>query len=203
MIFYTADPHFSHQRINELCKRPFSSVEEMNEELIRRWNSVVWPHHTVYVLGDFLMGPKVDSFRIPARLNGEIILVPGNHDMCHPMHAKTPQKLQEWQDRYLETGISRIAPVQQVRWMMDYEVTVCHFPPQGDSHDEDRHSEYRPEWVPGGWVLHGHVHEAWRQRGTWINVGVDAWAGYPVPLRCLEDMMLKPPQDLAPLEWSS
>ena len=199
MIFYTSDDHFGHQKIIELSDRPFSSVDEMNEELIRRWNSRVMPHHMVYVLGDFLMGQKAESFKIPARLNGEIVLIPGNHDMCHSMH----KKCDEWRVRYLETGISRIASETSVRFFADdVPVTISHFPPQGDSTDKDeRFGEYRPDVEQTDWVIHGHVHNLWRQRGRWINVGVDAWGGYPVPKEQLESMIQAGPQNLAPLEW--
>ena len=36
--FVTSDTHFSHARIIELAGRPFSTSEEMDAELIRRWN---------------------------------------------------------------------------------------------------------------------------------------------------------------------
>lgn len=39
--------------------------------------------------------------------------------------------------------------------------------------------EFRPA-DHGGWLSHGHVYEKWRQNGRMINVGVDAWGGYPV-----------------------
>jgi len=58
-------------------------------------------------------------------------------------------------------------------------VLAYHFPYRGDSHDHDRYREHRPA-DEGAWLLHGHVHERWRQRGRMINVGVDAWGGYPV-----------------------
>lgn len=41
--FVTSDTHFSHARISELANRPFSTVEEMDAELIRRWNEAVGP----------------------------------------------------------------------------------------------------------------------------------------------------------------
>ena len=41
--FITAATHFSHARISELAGRPFTTVEEMNKELIRRWNDTVGP----------------------------------------------------------------------------------------------------------------------------------------------------------------
>ena len=45
--FITSDTHFSHARIIELAGRPFTSVEEMDDELIRRWNETVAPDDIV------------------------------------------------------------------------------------------------------------------------------------------------------------
>jgi calcineurin-like phosphoesterase family protein len=56
---------------------------------------------------------------------------------------------------------------------------LCHFPYEGDSQDRDRHLEHRP-LDRGGWLLHGHVHDRWRQRGRMINVGVDVHGYRPV-----------------------
>lgn len=52
-IFFTSDTHFGHNNIIKLSNRPFSSVEEMNEGLIERWNDVVGAEDIVYHLGDF------------------------------------------------------------------------------------------------------------------------------------------------------
>ena len=41
MYFWTADQHYAHKNCIKYCNRPFSSVEEMDEELINRHNSVV------------------------------------------------------------------------------------------------------------------------------------------------------------------
>ena len=54
--FFTSDHHFGHAKIIEYCKRPFSSVEEMNQVMIDRWNEVVGPDDHVYHLGDFAFG---------------------------------------------------------------------------------------------------------------------------------------------------
>jgi calcineurin-like phosphoesterase family protein len=75
--WYTSDHHFGHKNIIALNSRPFTSVEEMDEALIARWNSVVGPDDVVYHLGDFSFGPQ--AHYLP-RLNGEKHLVLGNHD---------------------------------------------------------------------------------------------------------------------------
>ncbi len=75
-----ADTHFGHANIIKYCNRPFANVDEMNEELIRRWNAVVNPQDTVLHLGD--VGFHYSSlFKIIPRLNGGLKrLVRGNHD---------------------------------------------------------------------------------------------------------------------------
>jgi len=77
MYFFTADTHFNHKNIIEYCKRPFKDIDEMNNELIKRWNETVSEEDTVFHLGDF-------SFRgywtFRNKLNGKIILLRGNHD---------------------------------------------------------------------------------------------------------------------------
>ena len=54
-----------------------------------------------------------------------------------------------------------------------------HFPYEGDSHDEDRFTRWRPV-DDGAWLLHGHVHTSWQVNGRQINVGVDVWDYAPV-----------------------
>lgn len=77
MIFFTADTHFGHKNIIEYCKRPFSSVDEMNRIIIENWNSVITPEDTVYHLGDVAFHRGLDCVR---KLNGKLILISGNHD---------------------------------------------------------------------------------------------------------------------------
>ena len=79
-IFLIGDTHFCHRNIIKYCCRPFSSVEEMNEELISKWNSVVGKNDIVYVVGDFALGGKDKIIKIGQRLNGRKRLILGNHD---------------------------------------------------------------------------------------------------------------------------
>ena len=55
-IWFTSDTHFFHNNIIDYCKRPFVNAEEMNEYIIKQWNSVVKPQDEVYHLGDFAFG---------------------------------------------------------------------------------------------------------------------------------------------------
>lgn len=78
--YFCSDTHFSHKRIVELSRRPFPSLEAMEDAIVENWNSRVTSGDTVYHLGDFSFGPKDVQAKNVARLNGKITLVRGNHD---------------------------------------------------------------------------------------------------------------------------
>lgn len=80
-VWFTSDTHFYHENILRFCNRPFGSIEEMNEELIRRWNETVPEDGIVFHLGDFCLGHPGDWNDILNQLNGQIYLILGNHDM--------------------------------------------------------------------------------------------------------------------------
>lgn len=81
MIYYTSDLHFGHKNIIQLTSRPFSSVEEMDEVLIKNWNNKVTKNDLVYILGDFTWYNSVEkNLKILERLNGTKHLILGNHD---------------------------------------------------------------------------------------------------------------------------
>jgi len=79
-IYFTADSHFCHENIIKYCKRPFDSVEENDEEIIKRWNEKVPEDGIVFHLGDVAFGDPKRVNEILNRLNGKIYLVIGNHD---------------------------------------------------------------------------------------------------------------------------
>lgn len=80
-IFFTSDTHFGHQNILDFCKRPFNSVEEMDEALIKNWNNVVGPNDYVFHLGDFCFKGSQYWDRMLNQLNGHKFLIIGNHDI--------------------------------------------------------------------------------------------------------------------------
>lgn len=81
MAWFISDHHFNHDKIIEYCNRPFANVEEMNNYMIKQWNSVVGKNDLVYHLGDFaLQSGKKTVANLINQLNGNIILILGNHD---------------------------------------------------------------------------------------------------------------------------
>ena len=79
-IFEISDTHFGHNNVIKYCNRPFKSVEEMDERMIKNWNETVSNNDTVIHLGDFGLGKKEYISSIVQRLNGKKILILGNHD---------------------------------------------------------------------------------------------------------------------------
>ena len=84
-VFLTSDTHFGHVNICNFTNydgspvRPWDDVEEMNEEMIKRWNETVSPKDKVYHLGDVVINRKF--LPILDRLNGDKVLYKGNHDI--------------------------------------------------------------------------------------------------------------------------
>jgi len=85
-VFLVSDTHFGH---NGVCRftapdgisklRPWDNTEEMDEEMVKRWNERVKPTDKVYHLGDVVINRK--SLGIMRRLNGDKVLIRGNHDI--------------------------------------------------------------------------------------------------------------------------
>lgn len=90
-VFLISDNHFGHAGMLSFKKedgsplRTFSCVEEMDEHMIERWNSVVRPQDHLYHLGDVVMRQQVLDVVMP-RLNGHKRLVRGNHDIFRTKH---------------------------------------------------------------------------------------------------------------------
>jgi calcineurin-like phosphoesterase family protein len=198
--FFTADEHFGHANIIRYSGRPFTSSDDMDEALIEAWAGTVGPKDEVWVLGDFALGPIYEALDLAQLLPGRKTLVPGNHDRCWSGHRKRGEK---WVAEYEAAGFRVVGPPVELR-LAGRDVLLHHFPYRDDGagspKDESRYALHRPVDA-GKWLLHGHVHEKWRQRGHQINVGVDAWAGRPVAEAELARLMDAGPADKEPLPW--
>lgn len=193
MIWFYSDPHFYHNNVIRYCSRPYATVEEMNEDLVRRWNTVVRPEDTVYCLGDFSMAFRAVELFSP-RLMGNKILIPGNHDFCHSYHKKSrkPDKRAEWIGKYEKNGWTVLPERTALALEGIGIVNLCHHPYPGPGEDEcgDKYAKWRPV-DDGNVLLCGHVHEKWKTKKSpkgslMINVGVDVWDYAPVSIETLK-----------------
>ena len=171
-VGFYSDPHFGHRNIIDFAGRPFNNLRVMNEELILRYNDLVYKDEWVCWVGDcFLMQTMEESRQILDKLNGHKILVKGNHDGSN--------------SKMLKIGFAAV--MQEMFVMVSGRLCrVNHFPyrltpkqiaklkKQGH-HVDLRYPERRPERVKGEILIHGHTHSAEKYRDNMVHVGVDAW----------------------------
>lgn len=149
-----SDLHLDHRNIIKYCNRPFRSLEEMNETLVKNWNDSIGWFDRVYYLGDLARRRHEYWLR---RLKGMLIIVKGNHD-------------------------SRLPDVPVIEGIFDYfiihrfNVTVALI------HDPNKASMIKEpyDWLIHGHVHNNapHIDEG-RKR---INVSVDVTGFKPMPL---------------------
>lgn len=161
-IFFTSDTHFGHNNIIDYCKRPFASVQDMNERMVDGWNKTVKATDTVYHLGDVAF----HNFECIERLNGKIKLVPGNHD-----HERA-KKVMHLFDEVLPE-------VHYLKVDKERRFVLCHYP------FESWRREYK-------YHLHGHTHGTAGVKHNRLDVGVDALKWFaPMPIDdIMQNMMV-------------
>lgn len=150
MIFFTSDNHFSHNNILLYANRPFSSVEDMDEEMIKCWNEKVCPHDIVYHLGDFTL--KDNALPYIERLNGFIqFVVPEfHHDKYWLKNFRSHKRVK------LLTSIYQI--MYENIW-----VILCHYP--FHSWEKSHYNSYH---------LFGHCHNQYKPLNLSLDIGVDS-----------------------------
>lgn len=170
-IFVISDTHFNHANIlnfqNEdgsYVRPGFSSVEEMNEIMIQRWNEVVRPGDTVYHLGDVLFGNDKDTFlsRHMPRLMGKKRLLFGNHD--DPKHF---------------VGVGHFSKTMLWRMFPEYNLLLTHVPVHPSTLGEGRFDD-KPVIN-----VHGHIHANKSPPGPYKCVCVEQTDYRPVALEDL------------------
>ena len=134
MVYYTSDLHFGHRKVIEMDGRPFETIEEMDETLIRLWNERVTDEDDVYIVGDFAYHNEYTATWYLRRLMGRKHLIIGNHDH----HTIEDPKAME-----CFTLVDKMMRIMD----RDRSVSLCHFPVA--------------EWNGkrrGGYHVHGHIH---------------------------------------------
>lgn len=184
---FTADPHFGHDNIIRFCNRPFFKVGEdntvpldakgrfevdtelMDNTLVRNWNAVVRQGDIVRAIGDMAYKCKPEhALKYFRQLNGDIFVLPGNHD---------PEYLE-----VMKLAGFHVSPMNSYEEItVDGQIIVLNHYPMRDWHHCNR----------GVWHLHGHVHSCLKPHGKSLDVGVDAWNYFPVSFEKIKDAMSK------------
>jgi calcineurin-like phosphoesterase family protein len=151
-VWFTSDTHFGHKNIIKYSNRPYKDVSEMNEKMVDLWNKTVNPEDLVFHLGDIAMGQRALAPAIIDRLNGHIVLVPGNHDHPNTIGYMT---LLSGEQAY---SLREIRVDKQRIVLCHYAMRIWH-----KSHH-------------GSWHLYGHSHASLEDKpwGKSMDVGVDA-----------------------------
>lgn len=158
--FVTSDHHFWHSNIlnfrvnsGELLRPGFQNVNHMNEYMIERWNSVVGKNDKVYHLGDFTMLTSAWALDIRDRLNGDIVLIKGNHDKA---------KLSQYAKRFKD-----VRSEHRLKTKDGIPIILTH----------------RPILLPEDPIIfnvHGHTHQWEAENRRYINVCVEKTDYRPV-----------------------
>jgi len=164
----------------------YDEVLKMNEHMVTMYNEVIGEKGYCITVGDFSLGMNaIDDYAY--RLIGRKELVPGNHDMCHPMHIRKLQKVQKTKGCFKAGGFKVLDP--QIKLEINgMKIKVCHLPyweESGDGGYEGRFPDWRPVPEDEDFLICGHVHIAWGIKATkdghvMYNVGVDVHDFKPV-----------------------
>lgn len=128
-LFLTGNQQFGRPSAIKQFKRPFSSVEEMNETLIENWNSVVKPEDVVYVLGNFAWDPTTAEETLN-KLNGLIVIIPGEID--EPLTELASRKIMPNNAKVIEPIFTAAAD----------KLTVSYWPLQEWPHKKQGHYSF-------------------------------------------------------------
>lgn len=159
--WFTADLHLGHRNIlTHVPERGehYADIEAMDAAAIKLWRSLIEPGDTVYHVGDLTLAGIARTKGYLAQLTGDVILLPGNHDMkgLRKLARRTDELPANVRVEYETEGLELEIAGQRL--------LLCHWPK-----DE---WEGQDGW-DGVWHLHGHSHgNAPRMEGR-VDVGWD------------------------------
>lgn len=165
-VFFTSDTHFGSKRTLELSKRPFNSVEEMDEQMISNWNSIVEKDDIVYHLGDF------GNYETIRKLNGNIILLFGNYEHREILSVN---HLLELGFKEVDTWKKRTILLEDIKSDTYKEdnlyLNMAHEPSNINNH-----------YCKNEFNIFGHIHKLQMVKRFGLNVGVDCHNFKPIDL---------------------
>lgn len=138
MDWFTSDLHIGHDKDFVWGARGFSSVEEHDKEILKRWNAVVSPNDTVYILGDLCMGGNEPEWNsIYYNLNGSKKFICGNHD--------TTNKINLYVMNY---SMENLGLASMYKYNKHYIFYLSHYPTLVGNYNDKKFL----------WCLSGHTH---------------------------------------------
>lgn len=148
MRYYISDCHFYHRSLlTAMDQRPFATVDEMNQAMIKAWNEKVRPNDEVVILGDFSWGTAEETMELLKKLQGKKYLIRGNHDL-YLKDKNFDSSLFGWIKDYAELRDNKRKVI------LSHYPIVCY------------NGQYRlnEQGQPKTWMLYGHVHNTQDQQ---------------------------------------
>lgn len=180
-IYFVSDYHFFHQNILKYDKRPFKDLDEMHDEIIKRWNQVVKKDDIVFYLGDLSFGHFENMNELLHKLNGKIYYTMGNHDKY--MDIKSSNRFEEIQD-YYDLYVLDIDCIDKSK--KSQHICISHYPYLiwNRKHYQSFH-------------LHGHEHQAlttnpeydWYNKQLVMDVGCNGIDYTPISYKQIKEIM--------------
>ena len=186
-IFFTSDFHIGHSNVIKFDDRPFSSINEMHKELIKRWNSVVSNDDTVFYLGDLFFRCKFSTAKwFVEQLNGKIHFVMGNHDKYSDI--KKLNRFEKIHGDSTSLGGATIQIKDDDANKGYQDIILCHYAILSWNK-----AHY------GAWHLHGHSHQSlannpdmkWFYDRKVLDMGCNGWDYTPVSYQTIKEIMNK------------
>jgi calcineurin-like phosphoesterase family protein len=178
-IWVVSDTHLMHENILKFTDSKtgklvrgdkFSSVGEMDEYILEKWNSVVKQGDIVYHLGDVFIGDKERFKTMWPKFRGSKRLIVGNHDDI----------------KFLSSG-GFFQKVQMWRMFPEFGLMLSHVPLHQSNllRLEDRNGVYPDDCITLC-NIHGHTHIHGSPSGPYISTCVELRDYTPVHIEDLQ-----------------
>ena len=166
-FYITSDTWFGRPQIIDIAKRhQFSTIEDMNNQLVKNWNKVVKSDDLVFHLGNFAWDPHT-ARSILKKLKGKIFFLIGNSD----------DALLEVAEEF--SNIEILDP--QIIELSQFDSILCHYPLDvwnGKS--------------SGTIHFHGHTvfsHKTDLRASNRVNVCTDFWNYSPIKFSTIKEFV--------------
>lgn len=166
-IWLTSDWHFGHDKEFVWKVRGYNSIQEMNEGIIAKHNSLVEPDDIVYCLGDCVLG-DINNVNNITELNGQIKIIRGNH--C------TDRRVEAYK---ILPNVEYIGWAEMIKYQ-GYHFYLSHYPTLTSNMDEGAPLKARVLNLYG----HSHANDKFQDmsKGLMYHVGMDSHNCYPISL---------------------
>jgi calcineurin-like phosphoesterase family protein len=175
MIYFSSDLHFNHPKKFIYEPRGFKNIYEMNQAIIKNFNSIVKSEDDLYLLGDTILGDLESGINLFNQLNGNIHLIWGNH--CTNNRKIAMSKC---------PNVVEVIGYAGVLKYNKYHFYLSHYPTLTSNYDDDKPLRVRQLCLAG----HTHSTSIFEDCGSY-NVAVDAHGCYPISIdQIIEDFKL-------------